>query len=205
MTNKNPLDGFTVDRATITTIGQDLQRPECILAERDGTLWSADARGGVMRLDKDGSQTFIGQKADERFGMAATHNAEAFEAKLTQGTLPNGMAFTADGSLLIANFGTDALEKMTRDGLSQTLFDKIDGQAIGKVNFVLRDSKNRIWITISRQQHAAFKTATSLFLMSTACEWLPMVFTLPMRFGWMNLRSGSTSSKRLGPTFHGCA
>lgn len=153
MTNKNPLDGFTVDRATITTIGQNLQRPECILAERNGTLWSADARGGVMRLDKDGSQTFIGQRADERFGLAAAHNAEAFEAKLTQGTLPNGMAFAADGSLLIANFGTDALEKMTRDGLSQTLFDKIDGQAIGKVNFVLRDSKNRIWITISTRMN----------------------------------------------------
>jgi gluconolactonase len=41
----NPLDGFTVDRAAIRTIGEGLQRPECILAERDGTLWSADARG----------------------------------------------------------------------------------------------------------------------------------------------------------------
>ncbi len=27
--------------------------------------------------------------------------------------------------------------------------DTIDGQAIGKVNFVLRDSKDRIWLTIS--------------------------------------------------------
>ena len=29
------------------------------------------------------------------------------------------------------------------------LADSIDGQAIGKVNFVLRDSQNRIWITVS--------------------------------------------------------
>lgn len=34
----NPLQGFAVDRSRIRTIGHDLQRPECILAERDGTL-----------------------------------------------------------------------------------------------------------------------------------------------------------------------
>ncbi|MCU0925732.1 MAG: SMP-30/gluconolactonase/LRE family protein [Hydrogenophaga sp.] len=145
----NPLDGFTVDRSAITTVGRDLQRPECILAERDGTLWAADARGGVTRIDTDGTQTFIGQRADERFARAATDSAEAFEAKFTQGTLPNGLAFAADGSLLIANFGTDALEQMDRDGRTRTLHDRLDGQPIGKVNFVLRDSKGRTWITVS--------------------------------------------------------
>ena len=39
----NPLHGFQVDRARIRTIGRDLQRPECILAERDGTLRMAKA------------------------------------------------------------------------------------------------------------------------------------------------------------------
>lgn len=145
----NPLDGFTVDRAAIGFIGRELQRPECILAERDGTLWAADARGGVMRIDPDGTQTFVGQRADERFARAATDTADAFEAKFTQGTLPNGLAFARDGSLLIANFGTDCLETMTRDGRTRTLVDRIDGQPIGKVNFVLRDSKDRIWLTIS--------------------------------------------------------
>jgi gluconolactonase len=38
---------------------------------------------------------------------------------------------------------------MTREGESKVLADKIDGQPIGKVNFVLRDSRNRIWITVS--------------------------------------------------------
>jgi gluconolactonase len=44
--NPNPLRGWQVDRSSIRTIGRDLQRPECILSERDGTLWTADARGG---------------------------------------------------------------------------------------------------------------------------------------------------------------
>jgi sugar lactone lactonase YvrE len=149
MTAPNPLDGFTVDRAAIRYVGQDLQRPECILAERDGTLWAADARGGVTRIAADGSQQFVGQRADERFASAAAGTAEDFEAKFTQGTLPNGMAFDAGGNFLIANFGTDCLELMARDGRTRTLHDRIDGLPIGKVNFVLRDRRNRIWLTIS--------------------------------------------------------
>src|SRR5271156_5775291 len=38
---------------------------------------------------------------------------------------------------------------MTRDGATRVLDDSIDGEPIGKVNFVLRDSKDRIWITVS--------------------------------------------------------
>lgn len=161
MSTANPLDGFTVDRAAIRTIGRDLQRPECILAERDGTLWAADARGGVTRIAADGTQRFIGQRADDRFASAATDSADAFEAKFTQGTLPNGLAFAADGSLLIANFGTDCLEQMSRDGRTRTLHDRIDGQPIGKVNFVLRDSKNRIWITVSTRMNPWTRAAAS--------------------------------------------
>ncbi len=140
----NPIDGFVVDRAEIRYIGEDLQRPECILAERDGTLWAADARGGVVRITADGRQEIITQRIGGDFAEAAT-DAERF----TAGTLPNGLAFADDGDLLISNFGTDRLERMTRDGSSWVIHDSIDGQPIGKVNFVLRDSRNRVWMTIS--------------------------------------------------------
>jgi sugar lactone lactonase YvrE len=149
MKRPNPLRDFRVERAAVSTIGRDLQRPECILAERNGTLWAADARGGVTRIDPDGAQQFIGQRADARFAAAATDSTEAFEAKFTQGTLPNGLAFAANGDIVIANFGTDALEVMDRSGRSRTLYDRLDGKPIGKVNFVLRDRRNRLWLTIS--------------------------------------------------------
>jgi gluconolactonase len=38
---------------------------------------------------------------------------------------------------------------MTRDGTSRVLADRIDGQPIGKVNFVVRDSRDRLWVTMS--------------------------------------------------------
>lgn len=140
----NPIDGFQVDPAELKTIGRDLQRPECILAEPDGSLWSADARGGVVHIRPDGSQTLIAQSLESGF---ADTDDEA--SRYTTGTLPNGLAFARNGDILISNFGTDRLERMTRTGKSEILYDTIDGHAIGKVNFVLRDSKDRIWLTVS--------------------------------------------------------
>jgi gluconolactonase len=140
----NPIVDFEIDRSAITFVGHDLQRPECILAEPDGTLWSADARGGVVRMAPDGSQQVITQRKSAHF-----ERAENEAARYLQGTLPNGLAFARNGDFLISNFGTDCIEVMTRDGTSRTLADTIDGEPIGKVNFVLRDSRDWIWITVS--------------------------------------------------------
>ena len=144
MRQPNPVLEFEIDRSKLRYIGDGLQRPECILAERDGTLWSADARGGVVQIRPNGSQTIVNQKRSERFS-GASSDADRY----LRGTLPNGMAFARNGDFLIANFGTDCLEVMTRDGASRVLVDAIDGQPIGKVNFVLRDSRDRLWVTIS--------------------------------------------------------
>lgn len=141
---RNPLVGFQVDPDRIERIGHDLRRPECILAERDGTLWAADARGGVMRIAADGSQRLIVQSEDTRFDLAHSQ-----KQSLLTGTLPNGLAFARNGDILISNFGTDRLERMTRTGETTVMLDSIDGRPLGKVNFVLRDRQDRIWVTIS--------------------------------------------------------
>ena len=141
---RNPILDFEIDKSAIQYVGRDLARPECILAEPDGALWAADARGGVTRIDPDGSQQLITQQRSEHFGKAADE-----AARFLTGTLPNGLAFAANGDILISNFGTDCLEIMSRDGATRVLADSIDGEPIGKVNFVLRDSKDRIWITVT--------------------------------------------------------
>lgn len=144
MAAPNPIDGFEVDRAAIAYVGEGLQRPECILAERDGSLWSADARGGVVHIRPDGTQRLVTQSEATGFASATDE-----ETRFVSGTLPNGLAFAQNGDILISNFGTDRLEVMTRDGESRVIADSIDGAPIGKVNFVLRDSRDRIWLTIS--------------------------------------------------------
>jgi gluconolactonase len=141
----NPLEGWTVDVSDIRYVGAALERPECILAEPDGTLWSADGRGGVVRIAPDGAQQLILQSS------VAPNRRSSFEDRYvnTVGSLPNGLAFDADGNFLIANFGTDSLELMTRDGKTRTLVDSIDGKPVGKANFVTRDQRGRLWLTVT--------------------------------------------------------
>jgi len=84
---------------------------------------------------------------------AANDAREAETAgSLLYGSLPNGLAFDADGNLLIANIGTDRIELLTRSGDVRILLDQIDGTPMGKVNFVLRDSMGRLWITVSTRR-----------------------------------------------------
>lgn len=146
----NPLKDWQVDRDSIHTIGHDLERPECILAERDGTIWTADARGGVMRITPDGSQQLVTPAVERTDTEAASFEDRYVQA---QGSLPNGLAFAPNGDFIIANWGTDALEIMSRDGKLRTLYTEIDGQPLGKANFPLRDSKNRIWFTVTTREH----------------------------------------------------
>lgn len=115
------------------------------MAEADGSLWVADARGGVVWIRPDGTQALIVQEPDPSFDLSGGRAATS----LRTGTLPNGLAFSRTGEILIANFGTDRLEVMTRSGETRVLLDSLDGKPLGKVNFVLRDRQDRIWITVS--------------------------------------------------------
>jgi gluconolactonase len=40
------ISSFTLDVDALGWTGQDLQRPESVVAEPDGTLWASDGRGG---------------------------------------------------------------------------------------------------------------------------------------------------------------
>ncbi|MCC6075114.1 SMP-30/gluconolactonase/LRE family protein [Pseudomonas sp. GCM10022188] len=146
MTDKrNPLKGWQVDPATIQFVGHDLQRPECIIAQPDGTLWAADARGGVMRIAPDGSQQLLAPQQESR-------GEVSFEQRYVQSqgaSLPNGLALSAEGDFIICNWGLDRIERLDRQGRLQVLHDNLDGHPLGKTNFPLRDSKGRIWFTVT--------------------------------------------------------
>ena len=143
----NPLKGFKVDREIIKYLGKDLQRPECILAEKNGVVWTADARGGVMRLNTDGTQQLI-TPVENRVANSDFANRYV----QAQGSLPNGLCFDKEGNFIIANWGTDSIEKMNRFGEIQTICTSIDGVPLGKANFPLRDSKGRIYFTVTTKE-----------------------------------------------------
>src|ERR1700744_5900816 len=142
----NPLRDFRIDAEHIRNVGQGLQRPECILAERNGSLWVADSRGGVMHVSAAGEQRLV---LPFQTAVDANTVAPSGEADLVNGSLPNGLAFDKDGGIIIANIGTDRVEYLSRSGESRIVLDSLDGKPMGKVNFVLRDSQERLWVTVS--------------------------------------------------------
>jgi gluconolactonase len=135
----NPIDDFYITKEQLSFVGEDLYRPECILATKDGTLWSSDARGGVVEISPNGTQKLIAKSTS-----SLTRN------QIINGNdLPNGMSFSNNGDIFIANFGKNCLEVIDLLGNRSTLHSEIDGLPIGKVNFVLRDTQDRLWITVS--------------------------------------------------------
>lgn len=108
-------------------VGVGLSRPECIIAERNGTLWASDDKSAVMRIDPNGTQTRVG----------------------TVGGLPNGLAMNRNGELFIANIGDGKLYQQMRTGEHRILLDQFEGQPLGSLNFVYVDDRDRMWMTVS--------------------------------------------------------
>ncbi len=122
--------GFTLDPSRIEHVGQGLVRPECVIAEADGTLWTSDARGIATRIDPDGRQATLGPDVGE----------------------PNGMAMDRQGNLIVAALSGGKVYKLHRDGRSEVLLDSIDGKPLGAVNFCFIDSRDRLWISVLTRQ-----------------------------------------------------
>lgn len=144
---KNPLLGWSVSQADITLTGIDLRRPECVLAERNGNLWCADIRGGVLQIRPDGAQHVVVPKNGG--GPFAPAVAEPSLDADEFFSLPNGLCFDEHGDFIICNFGTNRVERLTRDGRYSLLVDSIDGMPIGKANFPALDSRGRLWFSVT--------------------------------------------------------
>jgi len=128
-----PIKEFRLEFSDLTYTGHDLVRPESVIAQPNGTLWTSDGRGGVTRINPDGSQQFIG-------GL--------------EGNEPNGLAIADDGSVIVANLGASKVQKLHPDGHVEDVLTEIDGVPITTPNFVFLDSRDRLWLSVmTREQH----------------------------------------------------
>lgn len=128
-------DQMPADLDRVEFLGENLHRPECVLATADGALYVSDWRGGVTRIGPDGTQTL-------------------FLASVPPVPLqPNGIALARDRSFLIANLGeAGGVWRLDRQGGLAPLVLEIDGEALPPANFVLVDHSDRVWITVSTRQ-----------------------------------------------------
>jgi sugar lactone lactonase YvrE len=152
----NPLVGWSVDRADITLTGKGLRRPECVLALPTGELWVADLGGGAVHICPDGTQRVLSPtEGGGPFAPADNPNIDG-----NQGfSMPNGLCFDPAGDLVIANFGTNRVEHLTRDGTWSLIADTVewpDGEIrpVGKANFPALDADGRLWFSVTASAEA---------------------------------------------------
>jgi sugar lactone lactonase YvrE len=115
-------------------VGAGLARPECVLANAAGDLFTADWRGGVAHLLPAGSQLlYVGPGPA---GLALK---------------PNGIALLRDGSFLLAHLGDDegGVFRLQRDGRVAPWLRQVDGVDLPPTNFVVEDAAGRFWVTVS--------------------------------------------------------
>lgn len=117
-----PIKEFRLELSDLTYTGHDLVRPESVIAQPNGTLWVSDGRGGVTRIDPDGHQQFISGLGGE----------------------PNGMAMMDDGTIIVANLASGAIQKLHPDGRAEEFLTEVDGMHLTSANYVYIDSKNRL-------------------------------------------------------------
>ena len=115
-------------------VGSGLVRPECVLVNAAGDVFTADWRGGVAHLRADGTQALYG-------------------ATLPGGRplRPNGIAMRRDGSFLLADLGETlgGVYALARDGTVRPFLERVDGVDLPPSNFVAEDAAGRVWLTIS--------------------------------------------------------
>jgi sugar lactone lactonase YvrE len=112
-------------------VGENLARPECVLATRAGDLFVSDRRG-VATFRPAGP----------------TRKIRAADAP--PGFLPNGIALLPDRQFLLADLGPQGgVWRMREDGLLTPVLLEIDGRRLPPTNFVGIDRENRIWVTVS--------------------------------------------------------
>ena len=124
------IEPFSID--DLSEIGSGLNRPECVLAAPDGSLYTGDWTYGIARIGPDGT------------------TGPAVEADLIgQGFRPNGIAIMQGGDFLITNMArSGGVWRVTRRGEVTPFATELAGRPIPSTNFVLVDGA-RTWITIS--------------------------------------------------------
>ncbi len=126
-----------IDLASIRRVGTGLQRPECVLANARGDIFTADWRGGVAHIRPDGTQALY--RCDLPGGRPAR---------------PNGIALRRDGSFLFADLGAElgGVFALSRDGAVRPFIEAVDGTALPPSNFVVEDARGRVWLTVSTRR-----------------------------------------------------
>lgn len=118
-------------------IGCELHRPECALAHESGLVivpnWSD--HGGISLISPTNQTHHILNKGAETLR-------------------PNGIALESGGSVLLAHLGDSSggIFRLYPDGQTKIVVDTVNGEPMPPANFIVKDSLDRLWITVSTRK-----------------------------------------------------
>jgi hypothetical protein len=128
------MTSFKVTVADLQFVGQDLARPECVVATATGDVFVSDKRGGIVRLMPGGGQTFLAGEGVDGF-------------------LPNGFSLLPDRSFAVANIGhLGGAWRLMPDGELIAEVVAVKGMALPPTNFVHAEQQGgevRLWVSVS--------------------------------------------------------
>lgn len=134
----------------LDSIFSGLRRPECVLTHSSGTIFVSDRRGGVLRIQRNGTQSLIG--GTDLNGAPSFNSNPADSPPL----LPNGIAIQPDGAFLVANLSEQGgVWRIAPGGVASPWLMEVDGRPVHRVNFVMNaisgvnDRQDRVWACIS--------------------------------------------------------
>jgi gluconolactonase len=110
-------------------IGAGIDRPEDVVAARDGRVFASDHQSAVAQIHADGSFTRMGPR----------------------GGAPNGINMDAQGRIVIANFGiydgeAGPLQRFDpATGKHETLLAEVGGRRLTSSNYPVIDRAGNIW------------------------------------------------------------
>jgi len=118
-------------------VGQDLQRPECVIWHPSELLiipnWYGN--GGVSLIS-----------GDQRTHHLLSNGPEPLR--------PNGIALENGGTVLLAHMGETrgSIYRLFADGNTEPVVTTVNSEPMPPANFVVVDSDNRLWITVSTRK-----------------------------------------------------
>ncbi|WP_326534069.1 SMP-30/gluconolactonase/LRE family protein [Pseudorhodoferax sp.] len=117
----------------LPVVGDNLNRPESVIALADGRLYACDRACGVVRVG-----------AAREAGVPVDWPAEEFVA--------NGIALLADGSFLIANVGPrGGAWRLVAPGRLEPFLTEAQGVPQSSLNFLYPDHAGNVWLSLCTQ------------------------------------------------------
>ncbi len=124
---------------TLFFVGENLNRPECVVAHSSGWIFAPcwTDPGGITAISPNKTVHHI--------------YASSPDSNIDMPLRPNGIALEEGGSFIVSHMGSHkgGVYRLMPDGRVICITDQVGSEQILPVNYAIRDSSDRYWITVS--------------------------------------------------------